>query len=453
MIEQDILKTLTLFIALMILLLGGFVKRIVGSWNNPGSIFCFFWFLYIFIPALASWTSPVNPFAALYIFVFCCCLCLPGLFFRWRNVAFIERPDARVRPLFSNRQVSSFFTITTALVVAFMVLALEDQGITLSRLLDEGIVKIAAEYAGKRYNDQLVPSFYAKAAMALTYPLVAIGAGLWYFSRSARSALFILLLTFTPSLIVMLVQNAKGIIFLSIALFLGVIFAIKIYQGKRDFFSLKFFSYVLVGIAIFVPILVVSFMSRIGGSDEDISAVLSSVSHFFVSYSSGHLYAFSDWFSHRYFEDSLFRYDQPNFQVGFYTFMSIFQMAGDNRPVPIGIYSEFFEIPNVMQTNIYSMFRGLIIDFSLLGSLIFAFICGAGIYSCYYMIRVSSAPFFYVGLYSHFIMFAYQSYAASSFTWLSILVSIICYPLAMWFFYTKVNYVTKNVIAGGVKSE
>ncbi len=450
MIEQDILKAVTLLIALLILALGGFVKRIVGSWNNPGSIFCFFWFLYMFIPALAAWRSPVNPFAALYIFVFCGCLCLPGLFFRWRKVAFIERPDEQVRPMFSNRQVRSFFVATTALVIAFMILALEEQGITLSRLLDEGVVKIAAEYAGKRYNEQLVPSFYAKAAMALTYPLVAIGAGLWYFSRSARSALFILLLTFTPSLIVMLVQNAKGIIFLSIALFLGVIFAIKIYQGKRDFFSLKFFSYVIVGVAIFVPVLVISFMSRINANAEDVSAVLSSLSHFFVSYSSGHLYAFSDWFSHRYFDDALFRYEQPSFQVGFYTFMSIFQLAGDNRSVPIGIYSEFFEIPNVMQTNIYSMFRGLIIDFSLIGSLFFAVICGAGIYSCYYLIRVSPAPFIFIGLYSHFIMFAYQSYAASSFTWLSISVSIICYPLAMWFFHTKVTYAAKNELAGKV---
>ncbi len=450
MIEQDILKTLTLFIALLILLLGSFVKRIVGSWNNPGSIFCFFWFLYMFIPALASWNSPVNPFAAMYIFVFCCFLCLPGLFFRWKTVAFIERPDASVRSMFSNRQVRSFFISTTALVIAFMILALEDQGITLSRLLDEGLVKIAAEYAGKRYNDQLVPSFYAKAAMALTYPLVAIGAGIWYFSRSARSALLVLLLSFAPSLIVMLVQNAKGIIFLSIALFLGVIFSIKIYQGKRDFFSLKFFSYVLVGIAIFVPILVISFMSRIGGNSEDASAVLASLSHFFVSYSSGHLYAFSDWFSHRYFGDSLFSYDQPNFQIGFYTFMSLFQLAGDSRPVPIGIYSEFYDIPNVMQTNIYSMFRGLIVDFSLLGSLVFAFICGAGIYGCYYLLRVSPAPFIYVGLYSHFIMFAYQSYAASSFTWLSISVSIICYPVAMWFFHAKVAYATKNVLPGEV---
>jgi len=340
---------------------------------------------------------------------------------------------------------------TTALVIAFMVLALEDQGITVSRLLDEGVVKIAAEYAGKRYNDQLVPSFYAKAAMALTYPLVAIGAGLWYFSRSRRASLFILLLTFVPSLIVMLVQNAKGIIFLSIALFLGVIFAIKIYQGKRDFFSLKFFSYVVVGIAIFVPVLVVSFMSRINANAEDVSAVLASLSHFFVSYSSGHLYAFSDWFSHRYFADSLFRYEQPDFQVGFYTFMSLFQLAGDNRVVPIGIYSEFFEIPNVMQTNIYSLFRGLIIDFSLPGSLLFAFLCGGGAYLCYYLIRVSNSPFLYIGIYSHFIMFAYQSYAASSFTWLSISVSLICYPLAMWFFYTKVTYATRQDMTGKVE--
>lgn len=447
MIEQDILKILTLFIALLILLLGSFVKRIVGSWNNPGSIFCFFWFLYMFIPALASWNSPVNPFAAMYIFVFCCFLCLPGLFFRWKNVAFIVRSDAHLRPMFSNRQVRSFFIVTTALVLAFMVLALEDQGITLARLLDEGLVKIAAEYAGKRYNDELVPSFYAKAAMALTYPLVAIGAGLWYFSRSARSALLILLLSFAPSLIVMLVQNAKGIIFLSIALFLGVVFAIKIYQGKRDFFSLKFFSYVFIGIAIFVPILVISFMSRIGGNAEDVSAVFARLSLFFVSYSSGHLYAFSDWFSHRYFDDAMFSYGQPSFQVGFYTFMSLFQLAGDSRPVPIGIYSEFYDIPNVMQTNIYSMFRGLIIDFSLLGSLIFAFICGSGIYGCYYMLRLSSAPFVYVGLYSHFIMFAYQSYVASSFTWLSISVSIVCYPLAMWFFHAKVTYAAKSGLA------
>lgn len=440
MIEQDVFKSITVLIAVLILLMGGFVKRIVGTWNNPGSIFCFFWFLYIFIPALAAWNSPVNPFATMYIFGFCFFLCLPGLFFRWRQVSMIQRDDQWVRALFSNRQISTFFVVATTMVIIFMVWALEDQGITLNRILDDGVVKIAAEYAGKRYNEQLVPSFYAKAAMALTYPLVAIGAGLWYFSRKRTTSLLILTLTFTPSLIVMLVQNAKGIIFLSISLFLGVIFAIKIHLGKKDFFSPKFFFYSIVGVAIFIPILVVSFMSRIDAKAEDVSAVLSGMSHFFVSYSSGHLYAFSDWFSHRYFGDSLFNYEQPSFQVGFYTFMSIFQMAGDDRPVPMGIYSEFFEIQNVMQTNIYSLFRGLIIDFSLIGSFLFAFICGAGVYGCYFLIRVSNAPFLYIGIYSHFVMFAYQSYAASSFSWASIIVSLTCYPVILWFFYVKVTY-------------
>ena len=219
-----------------------------------------------------------------------------------------------------------------------------------------------------------------------------------------------------PSILVMLLQSAKGLFFLSSAFFAGSWLVTRIFQNDFRFPQISLFQ----GIAAFLVLstfVITSFISRIGVD-------FNTLRFYIASYSSGHLYAFSDWFSHRYFEIySGNNYEQLNLEGGFYTFMAFFKAFGDSRNVPIGIYDEFFEIPGLLQTNIYTVFRGLISDFGLFGSLIFATFVGLVSNAVFYVLFANKHSPLAIVFFIYSVGFLYQTYIVSSLSWLSIPVS------------------------------
>lgn len=438
--EYIIFKMGCLFISLLILALATFVKRIVGTWNNPGSLFCLFWFLYSFLPLLSAFQVFSSFLPLLYIFCFCLFFCIPVLFYRWGFFRMAQRQRKNVHEMFANSGLKFAFVLFSLLAMIFLYLALLDQGMSLLNILQVGIVRFAAEYAQKRYTDELVESVWGSLATLLIYPTVAVGGSLFFFARNGMSKFLYVVVSFLPTLFVLLVQNAKGIVFVSFFIFWGAILTVKIYSGDNRLFGRGFALKMFVVTSVIVPLILLSFMSRGISELQDISLIVNQLYIFAVSYSSGHLYAFSAWFDDRYFPQGISEYRQEYLQMGFYTFMSVFQALGDQRPLPIGIYDEFFEVPDVMATNVYTIFRGLISDFGIVGSLFYGLFVSSVIFFFYRQIRYVERSFLSCGFYLFFVMFSYQSFVISSFTWKSIIAAIFVYSLLLWFFNTKMIF-------------
>jgi oligosaccharide repeat unit polymerase len=181
-----------------------------------------------------------------------------------------------------------------------------------------------------------------------------------------------------------------------------------------------------------------SFLSRGLYQESDSSYVIYKLKRYLITYSSGHLYAFSDWFSERYFSDSTMNYNQEYFTTGFYTFMSAFRYFGDDRIVPMGTYSEFYASGDYIFTNIYTMFRGLISDFTLVGSLVVACFAGFVCNFAYYRLLCERLNPFYILFFVFFVAISYQTYLISTLMWKTIpLVFVV--QVGVLFIYFKLN--------------
>ena len=168
------------------------------------------------------------------------------------------------------------------------------------------------------------------------------------------------------------------------------------------------------------PFIISSFLSRGLYQLDDFTLIFGRIRAYLVSYSSVHLPAFSDWFSHRYFGESLFEYKQESAALGFYTFMAFFRLLGDDRVIPHGIYDEFYSYGNFVSGNLYTVFRGLINDYGLIGSLLFAVMFGYLSAFAYQNLLRKRLSIFSIVIFIYLIGLMYQSYIISSLTWLTI---------------------------------
>ncbi len=195
-------------------------------------------------------------------------------------------------------------------------------------------------------------------------------------------------------------------------------------------------------IIVLCPLISISFLSR-GLADLSLERQVSGIYKFFASYSSGHLFAFSAWFTDRYVDSSNFHhFDQRVLELGLYTFKSFFSLFGAGSDIGIGIYDEYVAVAartltvnvypyyldsdDIVVSNIYTIFRGLIVDYTLVGSIIFGSIFGLLINIVFYRLLIKRFSLVSFVVFPYFVAFSYQSYLISSFTWITIPLSMVC---------------------------
>jgi len=173
---------------------------------------------------------------------------------------------------------------------------------------------------------------------------------------------FISILT---SILIAIITTEKAVIIYTGLLFLSSFIVSYNSLAKQEFKlsfknSLLFISLFTFMIFIFIYIQ----MSRYGFSD------MNGVRHvvkLFKIYAFGHISAFTIWFN-----DYMSHYTPLGF--GRFTFAGIFSFFHIYERKP-GIFTDFSVIsPDPLFTNVYTAFRGLIIDFSVMGAILLIFI-------------------------------------------------------------------------------
>lgn len=414
-----IYKIVNFFLSAFFLLGAWSAKKAFSVWLNPVSIFSLFWFFYTAFPLLVAFEAPVNPLAIAYILLFCLSFSLSSFMFPWRVALALNenKPDAAYyfnRPL----MVASFYG-AAGFAVLMNFLGVLEQGISISQLISNPIA-VGGIYAGKRYSGEIVSSIFSQLGLQSSYYTAVFG-GLVYGSRGAvKGKIKLLVFAFLPALLVMFLQSAKGLFFFSVFLFLGGVLVTRIYNKNYtliNYAGLRVLS--LYGLLVF-PIVLASFLSRGIYELDDTSLMLNRLRYYLVTYSSVHLPAFSDWFSERYLNESLMSYRHDVLTMGFYTFMSFFHLAGDDRSLPMGIYDEFYTYGDYVKGNLFTVFRGLINDFGLFGSLVFAFVAGIFCNLSYWRLLSCRNSAFAVMFFIYFVAISYQTYIISSLSWLTV---------------------------------
>jgi oligosaccharide repeat unit polymerase len=391
------------------------VRRLVGTWLVPACLFALLWFLCTAVPLICLFTVPVNPWAMFYIFCACSVFSLTALPFPWKKALLAKQMRGPSQNYNSAFIVSCFYGMSAAAVV-FMIISIAEQGFSISDIFSD-FFAVAGQYIARRYADEITVSVYSQLSFVLMYPGAILGGFIFDSSRSGKNKFVVTLVTFMPSLLALLVQGAKGNLFLVLTFFWGGILARKLDSG--DFTLVRHFNFVKTGIYVTIigALVIVSFLSRGLYDENDSNVVIHGLLRYFVSYSSAHMYGFSDWFSHIIGSGSVMDYAQDSDTNGFYTFMALFKAAGSQKVVPMGTYDEYFYYGEYLMSNIYTWYRGLITDFGIGGSLAFMFLFGFVLHIAFYRLLGAGKRPFAVSLFVHSIGFFYSSYLISLLIW------------------------------------
>lgn len=398
------------------------VRRMVQAWAFPAVLFSLAWFIYTIVPLVCFPAAHVYPAAMMYLFGGTIVVSAASLS-NWRaHFAESAQLKAAYKDYYGGPLLLTIFAVGAVLSVVCMLLNSVAQGISLSQLVNN-VNDSAAEYAGRRYAYDIAPNPYQQVATVLAYFCAGLG-GLIMTSQKGRYTRWAITIgSLFPSLFVMLTQSAKGMLFLCGAIFFGGILAERIQRNRTDILSKRAIPAILVGLTVTILLVTASFISRglsgsVGGDLVDVLAP------YWASYTSGHLFAFSDWFANYVGLPAAQPYDDPGLTKGFYTFMPLFRIFGDDRPVPLGTYGEYLSIPPYITTNIYSMYRGMMQDFGLGGSLICLGILSFFAHLSFRAMLKTANPSFSTAAFLYAVAFIYQSFVISSLTWNTLPISM-----------------------------
>jgi oligosaccharide repeat unit polymerase len=425
-------KCVALIFSLGILFNAYVVSRIVGTWLFPATLFACFWFAYTFLPLVALFPVPVEPLSVGFIFAATIVFSASGLVhLRWHHAFQCNQLKPAPEDYFNTGFLRFVFYSAALLSLGAFLLNMKAQGFAVGDMWFD-MVKIAGEYADMRYTEELTPSVYSQVNIALAFLTVMIGGVLFGSARNRRQKLLFVAGAFAPALAALLFQSAKGQLFGFIALFSGGVLVTRIFAGRLVLMDRATRRALGWGIVILVPLTALSFMSR-GLSDlQDSEVVRDALWHLGASYAFAHLYAFSDWFTHYVGNTSTTRYTTESAGYGFYTFMAFFKAFGDTRHVPLGVYDEFFEYKDLLITNIYTIFRGIITDFGLIGTMVYMFVSGYILHLSYYFLLVRRRPEGSAAMFILTVYYSYASFAISPFIWTTIPVVTLALAICLF---------------------
>jgi len=411
------------------------LRRGAGTWGTPAGLLCTYWFLFSFIPLLAVPSAPVNPLSVAFIFLACLAFSMPAFLVRWRDCFRVNTGHVTVRDHYlDGRFVWTVFLVSCPLSILFVLADFLVQGMGMRELIFN-FFQSANEYLAKRYEGEVQRNFFGQSGLILAYMASTTG-GLLYASHHTTRRGRVLVAAMLPSIAILLVQAAKGMFFMSIALVLGGVWLYRTLMDVRPHVDVRgLFSYFRYLPAV-LALVIVSFLTRGLYEMEDTSEVLGVLLSYLRAYAFMHLYAFSDWFSFHLGQPSLLLYTAEPPALGFFSFIAIFRLLGSTKEVPPGVYDEYFFIEGTNPGNLYTIFRGLIIDFGLVGSLVSMLVCGYLVNSIYRHMLVTPRPAVSVGVMFIYVNMLYTAYIISAFMWLTTIVvgvlTIMLFVLARW---------------------
>lgn len=411
------------------------LRRGAGTWGTPAGLLCAYWFLFSFIPLVAVPGAPINPLSVAYIFLACLAFSVPAFLVRWRDCFQVNAGHVAVRDrLLDGRFVWILFLVSCPLSIFFVLTDLVIQGIGLRELIFN-FFESANEYLSKRYEGEVQRNFFGQWGLILAHMASTTG-GLLYASRHTRRRSSVLVAAMLPSTAILLVQAAKGMFFLSIALILGGVWLYRTLMDMRPHVDIRgLFSYFRYVPAV-LTLVIVSFLTRGLYEMESTSEVLGVLLSYLRAYAFMHVYAFSDWFSFHLGQPSMLQYAAEPPALGFFSLIAIFRFLGSTKEVPPGVYDEYFFTEGANPGNLYTIFRGLITDFGLVGSLVSMLVGGYIVNAIYRHMLITPRPAVSVGVMFIYVNMLYTAYIVSAFMWLTTLVvsvlTIALFVCARW---------------------
>jgi oligosaccharide repeat unit polymerase len=413
--------------------------KIAGHWLNPGSIYALFWATMCTIPLIVAFGTPINALAVAYILLTSILFTCSMIPFDWKEAFELNAKKKTAFEVFATKTLFYSTLGFSALAITATIGKVLGAGFSATELL-LNTLETAGAFAASRYEGELESSLLGKIGLLAAYLAVFTGGLFAAATKNKLQRTLTVIAAFLPAVLTAALQSAKGLLFLSLAFFYGAILIVRIFDKKYVLASKKDARGIFLGFLVLFPVIIASFLARGLTNFNDPSFIIGKLYSYLVSYSSGHLYAFSDWFSQYSGARSVLSYQKIESTPGFFSFLAAFRLAGDETTLPPGIYSEYFVFGDYLKSNIFTSFRGFITDFGLLGSLFVTFLIGSAANLIFLHILQAKRPVISISLFLLMIGAIYMSYIISIFTWSVIPVAIVACIIILKFNFLKIRF-------------
>jgi oligosaccharide repeat unit polymerase len=404
-------KILGIVSSLLMLLVALGVRSFAGTLLIPAGIFSVAWFLFTFIPLVFLFNVPINAWAIFYIFLSVLFFAISSSFFNWRAAIVINKNKSLENAGFDSKflKINIYFSAIASVLLSLLTMIIN--GFSVNQIIFN-FLATSGDFAASRGSADVVYGSIGTLSIMFTYLSPVLG-GLRIFAPNSR---WFFAVSMSPSLFTMVTQSSKLVFLISLFLYLAGATIAKIYNNKLKFIKIWYFFKIFVIAALLAPLVLISFVSRLGVIDlNDLNSVSELLLFQIRSYLFAQIYAFSDFFSYTMGFPAQLAFDDDYYSFGAYTFASVFDAVGLGKDFPPGMFVQSVRYENVIETNIYTFYRGLIYDFGVIGSLVFIFFFGLFSHAITYKIFLTSRAWFSLAIFVSIVVFILLGYLVSAF--------------------------------------
>lgn len=385
-------KLYAILISLLFLIQALLIKKRTGTFIFPATLMSLAWFAFSIFPLVLLLDTEVNPIAIAYIFICVLLFSLPSLFFDWKKAFEInaQKPIAE-KNNFNSSYMKTIFIACIFYAIFFSTLVLVSSGYQYGDIFTD-LRYVSASFASKRSEGLIVYNIYGILSIFFTYLTPVIGGLAFYKHPNFLIKVSAFVFSFVPALFFMITQSSKLAIFYAVGFYIAAHMLRKIQNGHLALIEFKTFLTIFLSMLAVSPFLIFAFISRTNISDPQ--ELYEFLLKMIQSYTLAQLYAFSDFFSHltNYKLASQNTYVHDLNSYGAYSFTSIYNFFMPDKNFPPGTYIDVYKNKE-LTTNIFTLFRGLINDFGLYGTMIYMFISGFIAHLIFHRLLTKSAHF------------------------------------------------------------
>ncbi|NKE04704.1 O-antigen polymerase [Mesobacillus selenatarsenatis] len=378
-------------------------RRIQKTWFAPGSFFALIWFIHMaFTVVFAS--DYYLYFNSNFIILFYVFIVILGSTIGMRLK--IRRTSINTVNLNSINKLMKLSLVVSIVGFLSFPAILYSTGGSFSTLLNlDAIMNLARQNSISRYSGDLQNSTLTSILLSINYFAAIVNGVSIVVEKNASKGkynkrLMLHLLPIITSILIAAILTTKATILYTVILFLGgIITANESLNDRNYLFTRKniFRGIILIPTIIFLFVFIQ--MSRYGFNDID---GMFRVIKVFKVWAFGHMPAFSVWFNDYYLNGDY------SLSYGQYTFSGVFSILNIAERVS-GVYSEGAYISNNYEaTNIFTIFRGLIEDFGLIGSMLLSFVGSIFLGTIYKSVKLGKLnSFVFLIMFYSFSMFGF----------------------------------------------
>ncbi len=407
--------------ATVIAILAIMARVLSRSWTHPATLFSSFWALHALLVQLLIPELPVYPSGLWFIAVACLAV---------QAGAFITAPPSRARAsylakarmrqdlqskLLRSMIVSVAYLLPVGFISAYFTLEAGHRSLdnltSMKKLAIMATANTVFRYSAKYYSPNLIVQFFSSAIY-----LLPIFGGIIIALRRNRWHTLIAFGTFLPAIFVTATQTTKAAVLASLMFWIGSYLACTEYTGGRPS------GRRVVSLALMIGILLASVFGaaeslRSGMAPTPDNILRSAGTGRARTTAFGHMFVFTQWF------DDAFQ-EPPPPTYGSYTFAGPADLLGLSTKAS-GVYKEASQLQVFKTTsNIYTYFRGLIEDFTIVGALVFLFALGLVAGWAYHgsrEFRIERMP--WIMLYNAWVLW----FVVSIFTYNSLILALVLF--------------------------